>query len=672
MPKIKEKITKMYGAAQDVTDVEDWAKQLFDWCQGYNNRIYERGHISWRFYNGDQWPKDRPRGLTQSTFNIIGPHIDIIVANLTDSRIVYQVYPKGEEADYMSQIWDSIYEEAVAQDRFTSVNQGLLLQTFVKGYCAAKITHDPDRNIPVKYEVIHPLNFMAEPGVKDPEQDSSFFWHTEWMTPAEIRRNWENKYNDINYGPPGAMSGSTGNEFTYERAGNKDYIYGCWVKELWLKTFDTEDIPAEETEELLVTELAELKRGGKPKAVVYEDHQAHIDAHTAYQQTIETEMQQIQAEVQLTGNNMNQQRAKQLMAKATELNNRYQMVTAHIDEHVTLIEDYPDAKRLEYNGWRVLTFADDGGSYKLLDDYETPYTDDEGRGIHAFEIMKSVDTATDIYAQTLVEKSVHAQKSINRWKSKFEDHLNNCSHPFLGVDVTRLAHDPGKIRNVPAQILCTEGPPRDVVYWITGPQPSAALVTGMFNWIRQIELLTGVSDAELGVYPQMERASAKFVQTLTYQGRARWRMHSRLYEDFLQRVGRKMMYIIQKYMTGAQQIQLSNDKTKSKLVNSLMVKGGQIEILNDLSVGRWDVKIELKSMANETEEARMQLAIQLYTMKNAMNMPLLDPEGFAEYINDPILRETAKRVQRMWQQMATVRQQQGQREGDERRPAQVA
>lgn len=149
-------------------------------------------------------------------------------------------------------------------------------------------------------------------------------------------------------------------------------------------------------------------------------------------------------------------------------------------------------------------------------------------------------------------------------------------------------------------------------------------------------------------------------------------MHSRLYEDFLQRVGRKMMYIIQKYMTGAQQIQLSNDKTKSKLVNSLMIKGGQIEILNDLSVGRWDVKIELKSMANETEEARMQLAIQLYTMKNAMNMPLLDPEGFAEYINDPILRETAKRVQRMWQQMATVRQQQGQREGDERRPAQVA
>ena len=696
MAKVPKTTTQQYNIPEDQDTRSAFGKAVFQWTENFYDVIHNRGANSWRFYNGDQWPKKRRPGLTQSTYNIIGPHIDIIAANLTDSQIVYELFPMTPVQDWESQVWTRLFEIATEQDRFTAVNSGLIKQSLIKGYCIGKVTHDESRNVPTRYEVVHPLNYMAEPGVKDPERDSSFHWHYVFLTPHEIKDMWPEKWGEMKRQfkePDRTTSAGTTTEYDRERAGNKDYIYGAWIRELWLKTSDNdrEPIPLEVTNEKLETERQELITGRKPLAIVDEDHAAHIDDHRVYEQEVLTNIANVQAQVQALqqtgqqggqqggqqpgqqrGQQINPQVIQQLMQQLIELQKRLTFTQAHIEEHEDIqaenIENKIDAAtRRKYNGWRRIVYG--GEEYTVLDDEETPYTDYEGRGIHPFVILQSDDTGNDIYGLSTVEKSTFAQKSINRWLSKFEDHLNCCSNPMLVVDVTRLAHDPSQIRSIAGQVISVEGRPDQALMWLHPPQISGQLIQDLFTWIRQIELLTGVSDVELGQFPRMERASAPFVQQLAFNGRARWRAHGRHYEDYLRRVGRKMHYIMQKYMTGEQQVMISDDPAKSQVINQTIMRGGRFETLNDMTVGRWDVRIQLKALLNQTEDAKMQVAIQLYQMKNALGMPILTPDGFAKMVNDPVLRESAREATQLWkaQQDAIQAQAQQAQQGGQQR-----
>jgi len=672
MTQISAEIASQYGIPENAMQLPEFGKQLFEWVEKFYDRIHERGYNSWRFYNGDQWPKKRRPGLTQATYNIIGPHIDIISANLTDSQIVYQIYPKTSEIGEIAMVWDRVMRLAVEQDSFTSVNSGLIKQSLIKGYSIGKITHDETRLVPTKYEIIHPLNYMAEPGVKYPETEASFHWHFEWYTPFQVRQQWPDKWNEITYTDPNRTTGAgTHTEFDKERAGNKDYIHGCWVRELWIQTSDEdrESIPEEETNEKLVVELQELMQGRKPTAIISEDHDTHISEHNMYEQRIHSETANIEAQI---GNiQLSDQRTLQmLMQRIQELQKRLSFTRAHVAEHEELKEaaaelDYDPATRPKFNGWRRIVFA--GDNYLVmnpdLDDQDTPYTDYEGRGIHPFVILQSEDTGNDIHGLSLVEKSMYAQKAINRWMSKFEDYLNTCANPMLVVNILALPIDPNQIQGVAGQVIPVEGDPDKAIKWLFGPAIPSQFMQDLFTWIRQIELLTGVSDVELGQYPQMERASQPFVQQLAFHGRARWRAHGRQYEDYLRRVGRKMQWVIQKYMTGEQQITAADDPGKTMVVNKTIMKGGRFETLNDMTAGRWEVQLELKSMANQSEDMKMQTAIQLYQMKNALGMPILTPNAFAKMVNDPILKESAIEATQMWQQQQQAQMAQKQQGG---------
>ena len=671
MTQIAQKVAAKYNIPDDAKDLPEFGKQLFEWVQKFYSRIHERGYNSWRFYNGDQWPKRRRPGLTQATYNIIGPHIDIIAANLTDSQIIYQMYPKTDRAGDLSKVWDRSMQLAVEQDSFTSINSGLIKQSLIKGYCAAKVTHDESRAVPTRYEIIHPLNFFTEPGVRRPEENSSFFWHIEWYSPHQIRESWPDKWDEMEgefKDPNRTTSAGTYTEWDKERAGNKNYIYGCWVRELWLKTSvdDREPIPEEETNEKLQVELQELMQGDKPTAIISEDHDTHNEDHGLYEQRVLTEIANIQAQAQNI--RPDDQRTQMMLAQRfAELQKRLSFTRAHIEEHDKMKAaadelDYDPATRPKFNGWRRIVYG--GDAYVVLnsdtDDQRTPYTDYEDRGIHPFVILQSEDTANDIHGLSLVEKSTYAQKAVNRWMSKFEDFLNTCANPTLIVDITRCPIDLAKIQGVAGQAIPVEGNPREVIMWLSGPPVPNQFLQDVATWMRQIEMLTGVSDVELGQYPRMERASQPFVQQLAFHGRARWRAHGRQYEDYLRRVGRKMQLIIQKYMTGEQQVTVADDPGKTMVINRTIMQGGRFETLNDMTVGKWEVKLELKPMINQTEDAKMETAIRLYTMQNAMGMPLLTPTAFAKMINDPILKESAIEATQMWQQqMAAQQAQQG-------------
>ncbi|GAH45963.1 unnamed protein product, partial [marine sediment metagenome] len=85
-------ITKAEAKAfnlEDATDLAIFGKQLHENCRGFYKPIHDRHQRAWDFYIGKQWRVYRRRGLAMVVFNIVGPHMDIIASNLTDSRIVF-------------------------------------------------------------------------------------------------------------------------------------------------------------------------------------------------------------------------------------------------------------------------------------------------------------------------------------------------------------------------------------------------------------------------------------------------------------------------------------------------------------------------------------------------------------------------------------------------------
>jgi hypothetical protein len=634
-----------YDIGGKYVDYGQFARQLWEKDEDFYEPIWHQHDDDWNFFRGHQWRTYRRYGA-MVVFNIIGPHIRIIAANLTDNEILPQTSPKGPDADNMSEVFDEVLRIAHEQDDSITKDHGLLIQALVKGYAVAKIGHDSDRAIPVTYEIVNPRNFMAEPGVPRPDEDSHRFWHFEWMTAREIRELWPDKWDKIKMGPLGSEDGTLPNSWDYERGGDPMATNGCLVRELWLKTDETEPIPEDVTAKELEGERAEIMRLDAPRVVLEQNHPAHLEDHQAHKGEIEMEIRELAAQMGAQGREVPEEEIQE----ALRTNPLIIELDTHIEEHLKIQPGNPRGERERFNGWRHSVFA--GCDFYPLEDEASPYTDEEGRGRHPFVFMKSADTATDIYCPSLLNQCIDLQETVNRWMSKFEDHLSLCANPMLCVDVTRINHRPNQIKAMAGLLVSTIGKPEDVMYWLQPPQISNQLIQNFYQIIRQIELVTGVSDAELGIYPRMERASQPMIQQITENSRARWRAYQREYKQFKKRCAKEMLLRIQQFMTQEMQIMVGRTKDKMRWVN-LIQQGGQVRY--DMTQGQYDVQVELKPLAAQTEDAVLARALQLGTMPvPPYNLPMLDRQGVADMTRDPVLRESVQRIDQKEQRVAEM------------------
>ena len=645
------------------TDLSTFGRQLHEQTREFYFPIYQRHERSWDFYRGDQWLHLRRAGLAMATFNIVGPHIDIIASNLTDSSIVFQTSPKNPEDGTMTKIHNEVLRLACEQDSLHVKLYGHLIDSLVKGYSIAKVMHDPDRLVPSKIEFVDPYNYMGEPGVRRPDIDGTYHWHSEWMTLMQIRELYPDKWQDIT---PTNVHGHSGNdnfEFWSEREGDYNYSQMARIHELYIRTNETERIPKRVTEKELQGEREEIERAKAPRTVLEQDHQAHYESHQAHAQEIIAKMTQMATQAVQQGQ-VSPEEAEQGLQQAIQTNPILMLIVAHNEEHELMLEEDPEdgrdtnpkGLREKYNGWRRIVFA--GEDFKVLEDGDTPYTDSEGRGIHPFVIMTSPETGTDIYQWSILERCMGMQEMVNLWLSKFQDHLSLCSSPMLALDVTQIEIDPNQITALAGSIIPCRGNPRDVMYWVQPPQISGQLIQNTYQMMKQIELITGVSEVELGAYPNMERASEPMIRQLKEAGRARWREYQRELQDFLTRLGHKLMMVIQSNMT--EQAQLRVGKTNDSFVLINQKVQGQTTRLNDMTVGAFDVRIELQPMQTLTADNKLQRAMQLFTTANPQGFAPYDLQAVSEASEDPILDESVQRQMQMMQQMMQKKEQEEQ------------
>lgn len=321
---------------------------------------------------------------------------------------------------------------------------------------------------------------------------------------------------------------------------------------------------------------------------------------------------------------------------------RVVMARTHAKRHEDLLSQNPNAERSKYNGWRHIIAA--GPDYEIMHNGATPYRDSLGRGKVHFYALPCIDSATDYFGLSIVEKAMEPQEVLNLGYSKIHDHLTHVATGVI-MDSTRLSMPPNQIRAAPGGILLTRGKPSDVVSAMPRDaiDPANLMMLGIAR--QQIELTTGVSEIHGGGYPAMERASEPMISKIAHLTEARWRAYHRQYADFLKRAGTGMLEILQQFMTEQMQVRVAQGMAvEYEIVNrALMSPDGTVTFAHDLSVGEFDVDVQLKPMASLTDDAKTELAIKLYTLGTPGGDTLLDEQGFAEMVPDPALRESAIR-----------------------------
>ena len=637
-------------------DISDFGKKLHEYCRQFHYPIYLRHESAYLFYLGDQWRVYRRSGLAMPVFNIVGPHIDIIASNLTDSSIVFQTAPKNPEDATMTKIHNEVLRIACEQDSLPVRIYGHIVNSLVKGYSVAKVTHDPARLVPTRIDFINPYSYMGEPGVRRPDLDGTYHWHSEPYTAMQIREMYPDDWQKVKYND--SMGSSTGiNEFIAEREGDYNYTHMAYIHELYIRTNETEKIPAKVTKLELAGERQEIERAKAPRVIVEQDHKAHLEDHQAQYEEIVQQLQQQLAQAVMQGQ-VPQEQAEQVLSEAVEKNPILNLILKHSEEHALMQEDNPHGERLKYKGWRRTVFG--GDEFVVLDDGPTPYVDEEDRGIHPFLIMATPETGTDIYQWSILERCMTLQEMLNLWLGKFQDHLSLCACPMLALDVTRVEIDPNQITALAGSVIPVSGDPREIMYWIQPPQIAGQLIQNTYQMMKQIELITGVSDVELGAYPNMERASEPMIRQLKEAGRARWREYQRELRDFLTRLGHKLMMVIQANMTEQTQLRIGATQDSFTIVNQK--QEGLATRLNDMTVGAFDVRIKLQPLESLTPDAKLQRALALFTSANPQGFAPYDLQAVSEESEDPIMAESVQRQMKMMQQMMQAKQQEEQQQ----------
>lgn len=655
-------ITKKEAKAfnlEDVTGLSEFGKQLHETCRSFYKPVYIRHQKAWNFYTGKQWRVYRRRGLAMVVFNIVGPHMDIIAANLTDSQIVFQIIPKAPTSNDIAEIWSEVLRMACEQDRFTVQMYGVLLDSLVKGYAVFKVTHDTDRMIPTCLQAIDPYNYMGEPGVRRPDIDGNYHWHSEWMTALQVRDMFPDKWQKLTYAAAGHEADADAYEIINERGGDMDYTHMVLIHELYLRTDTLESIPPKETEEELNGEHEEFQRAMTPRVILEQNHNAHIEAHGVQVEEIIVKLREMGMQAVQAGKAPPEQ-LEQILQEAISQNPIIKFIRKHNEEHVKMLEENPDGKRLKYNGWRRIVYG--GPDFYVLDDDSTPYTDEEGRGIHPFCIMTTQDTATDIYNWSILERCMSLQEMVNLWMSRFTDYLGLFATPYMIINVNAMTVDPNQITPIAGAVIPVTQNPHEVIMWAQPPAMATELIKGFYANMGHIEKITGVSDVEMGAYPPMERASEPMLQQLKQAGRARWRQYQREYEDFLRRIGVKLMGVIQTYMTEQMQIRVGGLENAYPLLNQeIEDRDGNITYLNDMTSGRYDVRIKLEPLTMLTPEARLQKAMTLYTSGNPVTgITILDLDGVADIVEDAAIRKAVERQKQKQLQAEQMQQQEAQ------------
>lgn len=347
------------------------------------------------------------------------------------------------------------------------------------------------------------------------------------------------------------ISGTTAVAGTPKKHQAKDI---CSYVETWIKSFDTEEIPQEETAQEIEKEQAQLMNGEAPDIKKWENHDAHIQAH---------EQIRMQALAQLglppeASFDQAMQAVEMMMQQNPEMDANQILLSIkvsenHIEEHKALKELNPKGERPKYkDGWRVIKTVKD----VVL--YDGPNPEQNGEiPIVPFYCYKD-DT---IYGFSETKNIISAQKSLNEMDYKEYKGLKRVANPGWladhesGVKPEKLTNDDGIV------VIKAKG---TEVRRLEPGQISNQLPARREADIFAMEDISGINEATQGRTPS-PNASGAAITSLQNQAIGRIRLKDRYLQHYsMKRLGKITASLIINNWSTEKRLRLNSDNSATE------------------------------------------------------------------------------------------------------------
>lgn len=591
---------------QDNKNAKEVIKEVKEELSSYRKPF----EADWKQYDDAYYGKQHKTGENKKTvknhiFKIIEGEVPILTDSMPGTQVTSHLEAKQEDADILNKAIKYVYQDQ---------NLPLILPTLVRssltsapGYLYVRYNQDADNGEgKIEFTQLPWTSVWLDGNAQTIEQAEKARIEIP-MRRGAVARTWPEKSEEIlkkqgksaseaqgtddNYESRdvsgNSESGSTGRPAKHRAKDLIDYV------ETWIKSYDLEPIPQEETQEEMQKERGQLSNSEAPDVGKWENHDAHIQDHSALRGEVLAQLNlppdsPIEAVSQTIEALLQQNPEAQDLAAILLL---VKMIDNHNEEHEELKKLNPQGQRPKYkDGWRVIKSVED----IILYDGPNP----EGNGhipLVPFYCYKD-DT---IYGFSEVKNIIDAQRSLNTMDWFEYEGLQVSTNPGWIFDTDagiegQLSNAPGieikKKRGTEVRRLEPGAVSPQLEQRKVGDETAMEDISGM-NEATQGNIVTGA-------------ASGVAIQKLQTQAIGRIRLKDRYLQHYsIRRLGIITASLVINNWTSEKRFRLRSDNTNVEEV-----------IFNPLSMQDlgYTVEVLAGSMAGIDKDALNAFYMQLY------------------------------------------------------------
>lgn len=259
---------------------------------------------------------------------------------------------------------------------------------------------------------------------------------------------------------------------------------------------------------------------------------------------------------------------------------------------------------------------------KVLKDEPSPFNHDK------FPFVKIVDypIPSNFWGMGEIQQLEKLQDSINQRRGQTHDILKITASPPFVADTTSGVN-PKAMTNRPGSIIYKH--PGSEVKWLNPPQLPSALFTLQQMDKQDFDAVSGVFDVTQGRRPVgVEAASA--ILGLQEAAQTRIRQKVRNMEASIRQMGEQLVALVQQFYTEERTIRIAGNGSQSEFVTVNqpgVTDQGQEVMINDVSIGEFDIEIGVGSTM-PTDKGRLgQLMVNLFQLGVVDRRAVLENTG---------------------------------------------
>jgi hypothetical protein len=526
LEKVQKKQKTLELKREIKTELADYRRPFEPQWKEYDDAYYGKQHKT----------SEDKKTVKNHIFKVIEGEVPILTDSMPGTQVDAELAERQVDADILQKAIRYVYQDQ---------NLPLILPTLVRSSLQSApgwlyVSYNPDANGgegKIEYRQLDWKNVFVDGNAQTIEQAERAVIEIP-MRRSVVARMWPELKDEIMRTNPSDKSGvdNVANETRDIEGGSKEMgrpqqAKGkdiCLYSETWVKSYDLEPIPEEDTQAEIAEERAQFMAQEVPSVGKWENHDAHDADHAAQRAELLAQLN-LPGDAPIEAVSQVIDELLQTNPEAQDLANillTVKMIDNHREEHTELKKLNPSGEREKYkDGWRVLKFYED------VELYDGPNPDEKNGIGHIPLVPFYAYKDNTIYGFGEIKNILCSQHTLNDVDQREIEGLRVSSNPGWRVDKEAKV-DHNQLTNEPGIVI--EAHKGTTVERLNPGQVSQQLDVRRKNDMFEIEQISGINEATQGNLPS-GGASGVTVQKLQTQAIGRIRLKDRYLQHYSMR-----------------------------------------------------------------------------------------------------------------------------------------